>query len=180
MCCFLLHSTISHSTLLLLQNFKRSVRCGVLSSVSLFLVYNDVFFFLAFNYISFYLLLFSRSDHCRRWKGVMRELLEVTLQRHFVLDRSNSKKKKTRSPLRPSALSEIVGLMQNRSLWPSVMRELAEKYEYKKKECDTPPSQEEENWTDDPSPPARRPTRLPLRVRRRRYCEHLRVRFVPY
>ena len=120
---FFLHSTIYHSTLLL-QNFKRGVRCRVLSPVSLFLVCNDVLFFLAFNYISFYfLLLFSRSDHCRLWKGVMRELLEVTLQRHFVRDRTNSKKK-TRSSLRPSTLSEIVGLMQSRSLWPSVMREL--------------------------------------------------------
>ena len=129
------------------------------------------------------LFLFSRSDHCHLWKGVMRELLEVTLQRRFNRDCTNLKKK-TRSPLRPSALSEIVGLMQSRSLWPSVMRELAEKYELKKIECDSivsPPSQEEEekNWTDDPSPPSR-PTRLPLRVRRRRYCEPLRVRFVPY
>ena len=89
-------------------------------------------FFLAFNYISL-LLLFSRSDHCRQWKYVMRELLEVTLQRHFVRDLSNPKKKKTRSPLRPSALTEIVELMQSRALWPSVMRELVEKYEYKKK-----------------------------------------------
>ena len=117
MCCFFLHSTISHST-----------------------------------------LLFSRSDHCRQWKGVMRELLEVTLQRHFVLERSNSekekKKKKTRSPLRPSALTELVGLMYNRSLWPSVMQELTEKYEHKQTECNTPPSQEEaeEDWVDELSP----------------------------
>ena len=170
MCCFFLHSTISHSTLLLLQNFKRGVRCRVLSSVSLFLVCNDVLFFLAFNYISHStLLLFSRSDHCYQWKGVMRELLEVTLQRHFVRDRSNLKKK-TRSPLRPSTLSEVVGLMQSRSLWPSVMRELTEKYEFKKIECDNSivsppsPSKQEENWMDDHSPPSRS-TRLPLRVR---------------
>ena len=141
MCCFFLHSTISHSTLL---------------------------------------LLFSRSDHCRQWKCVMRELLEVTLQRHFTSFVISPTQKKTRSPLRPSALTEIVGLMQSRSLWPFVMRELVEKYEYKKKEYDTPPSQEEENWTDEHSPPARRPTRLPLRVRRRRHCGPLRMRFVPY
>ena len=144
MCCFFLHSTISHSTL----------------------------------------LLFSRNDHCHLWKGVMRELLEVTLQRHFDRDRSNLKKK-TRSPLRPSTLSEVVGLMQSRSLWPSVMRELAEKYEFKKIECDNSivsppsPSKQEENWTDEHSPPSR-PTRLPLRVRRHRHCKPLHMRFVSY
>ena len=44
-----------------LQNFKRGVRCRVLSPVSLFLVCNDVlFFFLAFNYVSFYFVVFSQ------------------------------------------------------------------------------------------------------------------------
>ena len=148
MCCFFLHSTISHSTL----------------------------------------LLFSRGDHCHLWKGVMRELLEVGLQRRFVREHADLKKK-TRSPLRASVLSEVVGLMQCRSLWPSVMGELVEKYNFKRIEYDSivsPPShtpkqeeEEEENWTDDHSPPSR-PTRLPLRARRRRYCEPLRVRFVPY
>ena len=142
MCCFFLHSTISHST-----------------------------------------LLFSRSDHCRLWKGVMRELLEVTLQRHF--ERSNTekkKKKKTRSPLRPSALTEIVQLMYNRSLWPSVMQELTEKFMYKQTECNKKMQEEEaeEDWVDELSPPARRPTKLPLQARRRRHGKPLRVRFTPY
>ena len=112
-----------------------------------------LFFFLHSTISHSTLLLFSRSDHCHLWKGVMRELLEVTLQRRFNRDRTNLKKK-TRSPLRPSALSEIVGLMQSRSLWPSVMRELAEKYEFKKIECDSivsPPSQKEATVASSPS-----------------------------
>ena len=68
-------------------------------------------------------LLFSRSDHCHLWKSVMRELLEVSLQRRFV--RENADLKKT-SPLRASVLAEVVGLMRCRSLWPSVMGELVE------------------------------------------------------
>ena len=172
---FFLHST------LLIQNFKRGVRCRVLSSVSLFLVYNDVLFFLALSHST---LLFSRSDHCRLWKGVMRELLEVTLQRHFVLDQKKKEKtKKTRSPFRPSALTEIVQLMYNRSLWPSVMQELTEKFMYKQTECNKKMQEEEaeeEDWVDELSPQARRPTKLPLQARRRRHGKPLRVRFTPY
>ena len=46
---FLVFNTLS------LQNFKRGgIHCRVLSSVSFFfLVYNDVLFFLVFDYISF-------------------------------------------------------------------------------------------------------------------------------
>ena len=137
-----------------------------------------------FSCIQLYLILFSRIDHCRLWKGVMRELLEVTLQRHF--ERSNSekekKKKKTRSPLRPSALTEIVQLMYNRSLWPSVMQELTEKFMYKQTECNKKMLEQEaeEDWMDELSPPARRPTKLPLQARRRRHGKPLRVRFTPY
>ena len=113
------------------QSSKTGIHYRVLSPVSLFLVCNDVLFFSCIQLYIILLLLFSRSDHCRLWKGVMSELLEVTRQRHFVRDRANLKKTK-RSSLRPSKLTEVVELMQNRALWPSVMRELTEKYELKK------------------------------------------------
>ena len=111
----------------------------------------------------------------------MRELLEVTFQRDF--DRFNAeqkKKEKKRSPLRPSALTEIIQLMYNRSLWPSVMQELTEKFMYKQTECNKKMIEQEEDWADDLSPPARRPTKLPLQARRRRHGKPLRVRFTPY
>ena len=138
--------------------------------------------------IQLYLILFSRSDHCHRWKGVMRELLAVSFQRDF--DRFNEelmkKRKETKkSPLRPSALTEIIQLMHNRSLWPSVMAELTEKFMYKRAEC-AQKVMEQEDWMtdndDDASPqtPARRPTKLPLQARRRRHGKALRVRFAPY
>ena len=174
MCCFFLHS--------ILCRLKRGVRCRVLSSVSLFLVYNDVFFF---SCIQLYLILFSRSDHCRLWKGVMRELLEVTFQRDFKrFNEELKKKEKKKSPLRPSALTEIIQLMYNRSLWPAVMQELTTKFMYKQTDCNKKMvEQEEEDWvTDDLSPqaPAQRPTKLPLQARRRRHGKPLRVRFSPY
>ena len=52
--CTLLHWRCDHR----IQNTKRGVRCRVLFPVSLFLVCNDVLFFLAFNYISFYFCCF--------------------------------------------------------------------------------------------------------------------------
>ena len=138
-----------------------------------------------FSRIRLYLILFSRSDHCRHWKGVMQELLAVSFQRDF--DQFNKelmkkRKEKKKSPLRPSALTEIIQLMYNRSLWPSVMAELTEKFAYKQTEC-AQKMMEQENWmTDDASPPApaRRSTKLPLQARRRRRGKPLRVRFAPY
>ena len=111
----------------------------------------------------------------------MRELLEVSFQRAF--DKFNEElMKKRKEPLRPSALTAIIQLMHNRSLWPSVMAELTEKFAYKQTEC---VEQEEEDWMidDDFSPPtpARRPTKLPLQNRRRgRRAKPLCVRFAPY
>ena len=132
-----------------------------------------------FSYIQLYLILFSHSDHCRRWDNVLKELLEVILQRH--LDRYSTmieKQTKTRSPLRPSSLTDIVRF---RSLWSSVMQELTEKFMYKQSDCNKQIlEQDEEDWVTDDAPPARRPTLLPLRARRRRRCEPLRVRFTPY
>ena len=102
----------------------------------------------------------------------MRELLEVTFQRDFErFNEEQKKKEKKKSPLRPSALTEIIQLMHNRSLWPSVMQELTEKFMYKQTECNKKMIEQEEDWTDDFSPPApaRRPTKLPLQARRRRH-----------
>ena len=120
----------------------------------------------------------------------MRELLEVSFQRAF--DKFNEelmkKRKETKkSPLRPSALTAVIQLMHARSLWPSVMAELTEKFMYKRTECfEKVMMEEEENWMtdnddDDSSPPApiQRP---PLQIRRRRgrYGKPLCVRFTPY
>ena len=123
------------------------------------------------------IILFSRSDHCRLWEDVMKELLEVILQRHLERYSTVIKKMKTRSPLRPSSLTDIVRF---RSLWSSVMQELTEKFMYKQTECNKKMLEQEEDWEEELPPPARRPTRLPLRARRRRYCRPLRVRFTPY
>ena len=154
----------------------------------IFLVYNDVLFFLVFDYISFF---FSRSAHCRKWGEVMRELLEVSLQRNFVkLSKELWEKRKAqerKSLLRPSALTEIIQLMHARSLWPSVMAELTLKFAYKSAEC-FKQVMEQEDWTtdlddddDDVSAPApiQRP---PLQIRRRRgrRGKPLRVQFAPY
>ena len=102
----------------------------------IFLVYNDVLFFLVFDYISF---LFSRSDHCCRWHEVMRELLEVSLQRAFEKFSKElwekRKEQERKSLLRPSALTAIIQLMHARSRWPSVMAELTLKFAYKRTEC---------------------------------------------
>ena len=118
----------------------------------------------------------------------MQELLVVSLQRAF--DQFNEelmkkRKEEEKSPLRPSALTEVVQLMYNRYLWPSVMAELTEKFAYKRTECAQKiTEQEEEDWTidDDFSPPApvQRPTKLPLQARRRRRGKPLCVRFTPY
>ena len=98
-------------------------------------------------------------------------------------------KTKKKSPLRPSALTEIIQLMHARSLWPSVMAELTEKFMYKRTECYEKAMEEEEKWMtdddddddDDSSPPApiQRP---PLQIRRRRgrRGKPLCVRFTPY
>jgi len=139
--------------------------------------------------------LFSRSDHCDRWCKVMRELLEVSFQRackkfseELIEKRKEQEKKK--SLLRPSALTEVIQLMHSRSLWPSVMAELTERFMYKSTEC-FEKAAERENWmTDDDdddddndhisSPvPIQRP---PVQIRRRRgrRGKPLCVRFAPY
>ena len=118
----------------------------------------------------------------------MRELLEVSFQRAF--DKFNEelmkKRKETKkSSLRPSALTAVIQLMHARSLWPSVMAELTEKFMYKRAEC-FEKVMEQEDWMtdnddDDFSPPApiQRP---PLQIRRRRgrRGKPLCVRFTPY
>ena len=158
----------------------------------IFLVYNDVLFFLVFDYISFFF--FSRSDHCRRWCEVMKELREVSLQRSFEKFSKElwekRKEQERRSLLRPSALTAIIQLMHARSLWPSVMAELTLKFAYKKTECFEKVMEEQEDWTtdlddddddddDDAPAPIQRP---PLQIRRRRgrRGKPLFVRFAPY
>ena len=78
----------------------------------------------------------------------MRELLAVTSQREFDrFCKELVEKTKKKSPLRPSSLTEVIQLMHARSLWPSVMAELTEKFIYKQTECYEKVMEEEENWT---------------------------------
>ena len=125
----------------------------------------------------------------------MCELREVTLQRaikKYIEEMQDKKKELARSwKMRPSALTAMVQLMHARSLWPSVMAELTQKFTYKSTECYEKVLEAEgrEIWTtddddddgDDVSAPApiQRP---PLQIRRRRgrHGRPLCVRFAPY
>ena len=166
--------------------------------------------FFSYSTISHFFVLFSRSDHCHRWRAVMRELREVSFLRAFERFSKElcekRKEQERRSLLRPSALTEIIQLMHARSLWPSVMAELTLKFAYKSAECCKKVMEEQEDWMiayknqtvrdqkvmeeqedwvtdDDDDDDAPAPIqRPPLQIRRRRgrRVKPLCARFAPY